>query len=93
MVVVEIAVRNPVAELNAKPTPRAPRLSSLEGVDFGLWWNKKIGGELAVEWLGREFSHDFGVNTRQYYDSYPAHKGMTDRAAEGVKAVVGATGD
>jgi hypothetical protein len=92
-VVVELTVRNPVAELNAKPTPRAPRLSSLKGVDFGLWWNKKIGGEVAVEWLGQQFAGEFGVTTHQYYDSFPAHKGMTDRAAEGARAVVGATGD
>ena len=90
---IELTVRNPVAELGAEPTPRAPRLSSLQGVDVGLWWNKKIGGELAVEWLGQEFSREFGVTTHQYYDSFPAHKGMTDRAAEGSKAVVGATGD
>jgi len=93
VVVEELTVRNPVAELNAKPTPRAPRLSSLNGVHFGLWWNKKIGGELAVEWLGGEFAKEFGVTTHQYYDSFPAHKGMTDRAAEGAKAVVGVTGD
>jgi hypothetical protein len=93
VVVVELTVHNPVAELNAKPTPRAPRLASLEGVDFGLWWNKKIGGELAVQWLGQQFAEEFGVINHQYYDSFPAHKGMTDRAAEGSRAVVGATGD
>jgi hypothetical protein len=93
MVVVELTVRNPVAELNVKHTPRAPRLSSLNGVDLGLWWNKKIGGEVAVEWLGREFAQEFGVTPHQYYDSFPAHKGMTDTAAEGSNAVVGATGD
>lgn len=89
----EIRVCNPVAELNAKPTPRAPRLASLQGVDFGLWWNKKVGGEVALEWLGRELSAEFGVSPHQYYDSFPAHKGMTDKAAAGSAAVVGATGD
>jgi hypothetical protein len=93
MVMVELVVRNPVAELNATPTPRAPRVSSLDGVDVGLWWNKKIGGEVAVEWLGEELARDFGVTTHKYYDSFPAHPGMTDRAAEGSRAVVGATGD
>jgi hypothetical protein len=92
-VVEQLTVRNPVAELNAKPTPRAPRLSSLDGVDIGLWWNKKIGGEVAIEWLGEQLVSEFRVTTHQYYDSFPAHKGMTDRAAEGAKAVVGATGD
>jgi hypothetical protein len=91
--VFELRVRNPVAELNAKPSPRAPRLASLEGLDIGLWWNKKIGGEVAVEWLGREFAQAYGGTAHQYYDSFPAHKGMTDRAAEGSNAVVGATGD
>jgi hypothetical protein len=46
-----------------------------------------------VEWLGQQFAEEFGVVTHQYYDSFPAHKGMTDRAAEGARAVVGATGD
>jgi hypothetical protein len=90
---IELKVCNPVAELNAQPTPRAPRLANLEGVDFGLWWNKKVGGEVAVEWLGHQFVNEFGVTTHQFYDSFPAHKGMTDRAAEGSRAVVGATGD
>jgi hypothetical protein len=93
MVVVELTVRNPVAELNAKPTPRAPRLESLGDIDFGLWWNKKIGGEVAVEWLGGDFAREFGVKLHQFYDSFPAHKGMTDKAAVESKAVVGATGD
>ena len=93
VLVTELTVRNPVAELNATPTPRAPRVSGLEGLEFGLWWNKKVGGEVAVEWLGQEFARDFGVTTHQFYDGFPAHKGMTDRAAAGVKAVVGATGD
>lgn len=89
----EITVRNPVAELNAQLTPRASRLSSLNGVAFGLWWNKKIGGEVAVEWLGAEFTRDFGVSTEKFYDSFPAHKGMTDKAANWAGAIVGATGD
>ena len=90
---VELTVRNPVAELNAVPTPRAARLSGLDGIDFGLWWNRKVGGEVAVEWLGEELAHEYGVTTHQYYDGFPAQKGMTERAAEGSKAVVGATGD
>ena len=89
----ELTVRNPVAELNAKGTPRAPRVSSLQGVEFGLWWNKKIGGEVALDWLAGQFAREFGVITRRFYDSFPAHKGMTDRAAESSNAVVGATGD
>jgi hypothetical protein len=90
---VELTVRNPVAELTAAPTPRAPRLESLDGVDFGLWWNKKIGGEVAVEFVGEEFRREFGVTPHQFYDSFPAHKGMTEKAADGSKAVVGSTGD
>lgn len=90
---VDIAVHNPVAELNAKPTPRAPRVASLQGVDFGLWWNKKIGGEIAVEFIGEELRREFGVTPQQFYDSFPAHKGMTEKCAEATKAVVGATGD
>jgi hypothetical protein len=88
-----LTVRNPVAELNTEPTPRAPRLSSLEGVDLGLWWNKKIGGEVALEWLGTELARQFSVQPHRFYDSFPAHRGMTDRAAAGSRAVVGATGD
>jgi hypothetical protein len=93
IVVVELTVRNPVAELNTKPTPRAARLSALAGVDVGLWWNKKIGGEVALEWLGSEFAREFGAQLHHFYDSFPAHRGMTDRAANESKAVVGATGD
>jgi hypothetical protein len=89
----DLTVRNPVAELNAKVTPRAPRLLTLDGAQVGLWWNKKIGGEVALEWLGAEFAGDFGARTERFYDSFPAHKGMTAKAARWADAVVGATGD
>jgi hypothetical protein len=90
---IELQVRNPVAELNSKPTPRAARAKTLDAIDLGLWWNKKIGGEVALEFYGDELRHQFGVATHQLYDSFPAHKGMTDRAAEVADAVIGATGD
>jgi hypothetical protein len=89
----EITVLNPVAELSAVATPRAPRLDSLDGVDFGLWWNKKIGGEVAVEFMGEELRRAHGVTPHRFYDSFPAHKGMTEKAAAASRAVVGATGD
>jgi hypothetical protein len=90
---IELKVRNPVAELNSKPTPRAARVGDLDGIDLGLWWNKKIGGEVALEFYGDELRRQFAVTTHQLYDSFPAHKGMTDKAAEVSKAVIGATGD
>jgi hypothetical protein len=90
---IELTVCNPVAELDTEPTPRAPRLTSLDGIELGLWWNKKIGGEVALEWLGEQWGGEFGLTSQQFYDSFPAHRGMTAKAAAGSTAVVGATGD
>src|SRR5689334_12092456 len=86
MAMAELIVRNPVAELNNLPTPRASRVPSLQGINLGLWWNKKIGGEVALEWLGEAFSAEFGTELAHYYDSFPAHPGMTEKAAKGSQA-------
>ena len=59
---IELQVRNPVAELNSRTTPRANRARTLDGIDLGLWWNKKIGGEVALEFYGDELRRQFGVD-------------------------------
>ena len=59
---IELQVRNPVAELNSKPTPRAARAKTLDGIDLGLWWNKKIGGEVAVEFSERSVGETSGCH-------------------------------
>jgi hypothetical protein len=89
----ELNVLNPVAELDNLPTPRAPRAQSLTGAKVGLWWNKKIGGEVALEWLGEALEEEFGTTTGKYYDSFPAHPGLTDKAHAEVEVVIGATAD
>jgi hypothetical protein len=43
-----IRVRNPVAELVEAKIDPAPRPKDLNGLRFGLYWNMKPGGEIAL---------------------------------------------
>ena len=99
----QLTVRNPVARLTAAveetaldstPTStRAPRLDSLQGVEIGLWWNIKVGGSVALEWLADTMAAESGTTSSKYYGRYPGAPTLITAAAEGSKAVIGATGD
>ncbi len=97
-----LTVRNPVARLTAAledlpggvaVSTRAPRASGLDGASVGLWWNLKVGGDLALEWLGDALTRQHQATTARFYGRYPGPPALIDEAARGATAVIGATGD
>jgi hypothetical protein len=98
----ELTVRNPVARLTAVAdgvpgldvvSQRAPRLSSLDGAQIGLWWNLKVGGDVALEHLAGAMAATAGTSSIPFYGRYPASKEMIAAAADRSQGVVGATAD
>jgi hypothetical protein len=72
---------------------RAPRAKDLEGATIGLWWNLKVGGDVALEWLGDDLAKEYQATTAHFYGRYPGAPALIDEAARGATAVIGATGD
>jgi hypothetical protein len=99
---VTLTVRNPVARLTAALEPpaggvtvstRAPRATSLGGSTIGLWWNLKVGGDVALEWLGSALAAEHGSTSARFYGRYPGAPALINEAAERSTAVIGASGD
>jgi hypothetical protein len=90
---VSLTVQNPVAELNSETSPRAARAIDLSALRLGLWWNQKVGGEVALEWLGGELEGEFGVSVYKSYGSYPATDERLAATTENSDIVIGSTGD
>lgn len=83
-----------------KPTPSAPRLANPDGMTFGLFWNGKHGGDIALErtrlLLNRRYPQ---AQFKLYAGSVGAgqaraasDKDIADIAQE-CQAVIGATAD
>jgi hypothetical protein len=100
----ELTVRNPVARLTAAVEPttdpsgtpdssRAPRMALDAGARIGLWWNLKVGGDVALEWLADNLSSRYGTTTDRFYGRYPGAPELVAAAAAQSSGVIGATGD
>lgn len=89
----ELVVRNPVAEPSAQRHPLAPRADRLDGLRLGLWWNKKVGGQVALEWFARELAEQSGVTAEKFYGRYPALPSFIKECAQASDIVIGSTGD
>jgi hypothetical protein len=72
---------------------RAPRLRSLDGAQLGLWWNLKVGGDVALQCLAGAMAASSGTSSIPFNGRYPAAKEMIVAAADGSQGVVGATAD
>lgn len=90
---VQIAVRNPVAEPAVQRHPLAPRVESLDGKRLGLWWNKKVGGQVALEWFAARLAESNHVVPRPFYGRYPALPSFIAECADASDVVIGTTGD
>lgn len=94
-----LKVFNPVARPLAQRMDRASRVRGLSGKRIGLYWNMKIGGDVAlqrVEELLRERYPDAG------FASYQGNVGFAmrhvtgsevDRIARECDVMIGTTGD
>ena len=88
-----LEVRNPVAALSADIVPRAPRVGDLSGAQVGMFWNKKVGGNVALEWLAESIGSEYGTTTTPYYSGFPSPRANIEAAAAGSTVVIGSTGD
>jgi hypothetical protein len=90
---VQISVRNPVAEPAVQHHPLAPRVDTLDGKRLGLWWNKKVGGQFALEWFAAQLAALHQVVSTPFYGRYPALPSFITECAEASEIVIGTTGD
>ncbi len=97
-----LTVRNPVARLTATlealpggaaVSTRAARRDNLERATVGLWWNLKVGGDVALEWLGDSLAAEYQATFAKFYGRYPGAPALIAEAADRATAVIGATGD
>ncbi len=93
----ELEVLNPVAQLAAElgeppPAPKRPR--SLEGARVGLYWNRKPGGNYALERVGQLLKERFTVKEAEIVHSRrPIPDDLIRELKETREVVVGATAD
>lgn len=94
-----LSVQNPVAESIKNEVEPAPRSADLSSAHFGLYWNLKAGGDVALHRVqellterfpGARFSHFQGDVGHVMRHVTPAE---AERIAKQVDVVVGTTGD
>jgi hypothetical protein len=95
--VAELVVLNPVAQLASElgeppPVPQRPR--TLEGRRVGLYWNRKPGGNFALDRVGELLQQRYPGMETHFYN---ARRPISDEIIRDIKAscdvVVGATAD
>ncbi|MBU6422889.1 MAG: hypothetical protein KGQ88_02505 [Chloroflexi bacterium] len=90
---------NPVAESTLKRLTPAPRRGDLGGKRVGLYWNMKIGGDVALERVSEDLSHAVSGASFTSYRGSVGHmmRHMTakdaDKIASECDVVVASTGD
>ncbi len=95
--VTELIILNPVAQLAselAEPLSVPQRPHTLEGCRVGLYWNRKPGGNFALQRAGELLQQRYpGIETH----FYNARRPISDDLMRDIKAscdvVVGATAD
>ena len=93
----ELVVLNPVAQLASElgesvPLPARPH--SLAGCRVGLYWNRKQGGNFALERVGALLQQHYpGVQTRLYNARRPISDDLLRDLKASCDVVVGATAD
>lgn len=92
-------VFNPVAESTLKRLSPAPRRPDLGGQRIGLYWNMKIGGDVALERVSEDMARAIPGATFTSYRGSVGHmmRHMTATDAEKIASecdvVVASTGD
>lgn len=93
----ELVVLNPVAQLASelgRPPSAAQRPRTLEGSRVGLYWNRKQGGNFALERVGELLHHRYsGVETHFYNARRPISDDLIREIRTSCDVVVGATAD
>ena len=93
----QLTVKNPVAQLAAELgvfEPAAERPRSIEGLRVGLYWNRKPGGNWALERVGKMITDRFAGADAGLFD---ARRPIPEEVVADIRArcdvVVGATAD
>ena len=93
----ELEILNPVAQLAAdlgEPAPAPKRPSSLQGTRVGLYWNRKPGGDFALERVSQLLKERFTVTeTEVVHSRRPIPDDLVRNLKETRDVVVGATAD
>jgi|TARA_B100001971_G_C17642829_1_gene264217 hypothetical protein len=93
----ELTVLNPVAQLASElgQPPSAPqRPRTLEGSRVGLYWNRKPGGNYALERVGQLLKERFpGTEAELVHSRRPIPEDLIRELKESRDVVVGATAD
>ena len=93
----ELIVLNPVAQPASdlgEPPPMPQRPRTLEGLSIGLYWNRKPGGNFALERVGELLRQR---HSSVQIHSFNSRRPITDDVINGIKAscdvVIGSTAD
>lgn len=93
----ELVVLNPVAQLASElgePASVPPRPRTLEGSRVGLYWNRKPGGNFALERVGEQLRQRYpGMETRFYNARRPISAELIHEIRTACDVVVGAAAD
>ena len=93
----ELIVMNPVAQLSSElgePLPMPQRPRTLEGLRVGLYWNRKPGGNFALQRVEELLQQRYpGVETHLYNGRRPISEDLIREIKESCEVVVGATAD
>jgi hypothetical protein len=93
----ELEILNPVAQLAAdlgEPPPAPQRPRSLQGARVGLYWNRKPGGNFALERVGQLLQERFSCAEAEVVHSRrPISDDLVRELKESRDVVVGATAD
>ncbi len=91
----EIAVLNPVAQINPLNFEPAVRPRDLRNLKIGLLWNSKAGGDVALKRIGEKIEKEIGgdVDIAFFQDDHPSAMSTLERLADSCDAVIGAPAD
>jgi len=93
----ELIVLDPVAQLASElgePPPMPQRPRTIERARIGLYWNRKQGGNFALQRVGELLEQRYpGVETHFYNGRRPISEDLIREIKASCDLVVGATAD
>lgn len=91
---------NPVGGTTARFSKAAPRVANLDGRTIGLWWNFKVGGDVALQATEKLLASKFTSAKFKYYKGsvnqgtmHVASRDDIELMAKECDVVVGTTSD
>ncbi|MBI4191458.1 MAG: hypothetical protein HY525_13095 [Betaproteobacteria bacterium] len=93
--VASLEVMNPVAQIEEGSVRPAARLKDLAGKRIALWWNKKPGGNFAVDRVAELLANRYpGIELRRFSYPFPTNPAALQEVLDSkCDAVIGTSGD